>query len=119
MTDHGSPCVLRGYLRLRLLDGRQQPIGTLAVRSTRGYMGNALPVRTVSLSKGTKASVEIDYTEEPSVLGSGNRSCELISWVGIQLGDGRLDVPTLISPCGGRFNESPVEPGEMHHLQHD
>jgi len=51
------------------------------------------------------------------VLGPGNRLCEVISWLGIELAGGRLDVPTKITPCGGRFNQSPVQPGALPHLQ--
>jgi hypothetical protein len=111
LVARGRACVLRGYLRVRLLDGAHLPIGTLAKRSVVGFMGERLPVRAVRLSKGSRASFEIAYTEEPSVLGPGNRSCELISWLGIELGRSRLDVPTKIRPCGGRFNESAVQPG--------
>jgi hypothetical protein len=109
LVDRGHACVLRGYLRVRLLDGAHLPIGTLAKRSAVGFMGERLSVGTVRLSKGSKASFEISYTEEPSVLGPGNRSCEVISWLGIELGSRRLDVPTRIRPCGGRFNESAVQ----------
>ena len=80
-------------------------------------MGERFRVRTVQLVSGAEASFEIDYTEEPSVLGPGNPPCEVISWLGIQLAGGRLDVPTKIMPCGGRFSQTPVQPGALPHLQ--
>jgi hypothetical protein len=119
LNDRGGACVLRGYLRVRLLDGRRLPIGTLATRAVSTFItGETLRVHTVWLAPGGKASFEIDYTEEPSVLGPGNRSCELISWLGIELAGGRLTVPVQITPCGGRFSESPVQAGVLPHLGH-
>jgi hypothetical protein len=119
LVDRGGVCVLRGYLRVRLLDGGHSPIGTLVKRSVIGFLtGGRRPVRTVRLSQGKEASFEIDYGEEPGVLGPGNRSCERISWLGAQLVGGRLDVPTRISPCGGAFLESPVQPGLLAPARH-
>jgi hypothetical protein len=104
--------VLRGYLRVVLLDGGHHPIATLATRSVFGYFTSGRwPVRTVRLEKGRKASFMIDYGDNPGVLGPGHRSCEGISWLGVQLVGGRLDVPTRISPARCGFNESPVQPG--------
>ena len=111
--------MLRGYLRVRLLDGERRPIGTLATRAVSAFItGETLRVHTVRLTRGGKASFELDYTEEPSVLGPGNRLCEAISWLGIELAGGRLDVPVQIMPCGGRFEQSPVQAGELPHPQH-
>ena len=109
LVDRGGACVLRGYLRVRLLDGGRSPIRTRAERSVTGW-SYTLPIRTVLLEKGSKASVKIDYGEEPSVLGPGHRSCEVVSWLRVRLVGGWLDVPTRFSPCGG-FDESPVHAG--------
>jgi hypothetical protein len=119
MAHRGSPCVLRGYLRLWLLDGGGSPIGTRAVRSGSRLTGKDVRVRTVRLAGEQRASFEIDYTTEPGVLGPANRSCETISWMGIQLRDGRLDVPTRISPCGGVFGETPIQPGVLAPPRHE
>jgi hypothetical protein len=106
---------MRGYLPVYLLDGGHSPIGTLATRTGEGFASAPLRVRTVRLRTGEKASFELFYGEEPSVLGPKNRACEVISWLGIRLLGGRLDVATEMSPCGGRFNQSPVQRGVLPH----
>lgn len=113
LSHHGNPCVLRGYPRLRRLDGRGSPIGTLAVRSLGRVTGSKVRVRTVRLVGPQKASFEMDYTDEPSVLGPRNRSCESLSWMRVQVGRARRDVAAAVSPCGGRFSETPVQPGVL------
>jgi hypothetical protein len=110
LVDRGGACVLRGYLRVRLLDGGHHPIRTVATRSVTGWFYTR-PIRTVLLTRDKKASFELDYGDEPGVLRPGHRSCEGASWLGVQLVGGRLDVPTRWAPCGGGFYESPVQPG--------
>jgi hypothetical protein len=112
LIDRGRPCVLRGYLRVRLLDRGHDPIRTLTERTVAGW-SYRLPIRTVRLETGSKASFKLDYGDEPSVLGPGVPSCEVVSWLGVQLVGGRLDVPTRFAPCGGGFDESPVQPGVL------
>jgi hypothetical protein len=119
LTDHGGSCVLRGYPRLHLLDGAHHPVHTFASRRVIGFSWNRLPVRTVRLSKGGRASFEIGYSDEPGVLGAGARSCAAISWLGINVAGGRIDVPMRITPCGGGLEQSPVQPGVLAHKQRD
>jgi len=108
--------VLRGYLRVRLLDRARSPIGRLGARTVSKFMtGQTARVRTVRLATGGKASFAIYYTDAPD---AGHHACEPVSWLGIQLAGGRLDVPTKIAPCGGGFFQSPVQPGALPHPQH-
>lgn len=119
LHDHGGPCTLRGYPRVRLLDRQHLPLGTLRAPTRQSSQGRQLPLRTVRLTRASAASFEIGYTEEPSVIGPDNRACEVVPFLGIDLAGGRVDVATEITPCGGRFDQSPIVAGMVVPRAHD
>ncbi|MHC5609821.1 MAG: DUF4232 domain-containing protein [Nostoc sp.] len=106
-NNASSPCTLKGYPGLALLDATGQPLeGIKVIRSKDTYFSSQQTRQKVTLAPGTQASFQIAYNH----ISSPDEHCSMSSKIEITPPNNyqHFTLTEQIKPCTGKVRVTPV-----------